>query len=206
MIKFVYFDLGGVTICDFSGTNKWQEMKKIMGVKEDFDKEFDQLYDQYEKNDCPTVHVDTLIPTLSKKFDMHFSPEFSLQKYFVEHFEKNLSLWPIIDKFQQSCKVGLLTNMYPGLFNSIRDHHLLPPTKWDLIIDSTIVLLQKPDPKIYKLAEEKCGFRGDEILFIDDRQKNIDTAKLFGWQTFLYDPANPQESSRELLQFWKTRS
>lgn len=33
MIKFVYFDIGGVVVKDFSGNNKWNEMKKFMGVK-----------------------------------------------------------------------------------------------------------------------------------------------------------------------------
>jgi hypothetical protein len=31
-IKFVYFDLGGVTILDFSGTNEWFKLKQELGI------------------------------------------------------------------------------------------------------------------------------------------------------------------------------
>ena len=32
MISFVYFDVGGVVILDFSGTNKWEMVKKEWGI------------------------------------------------------------------------------------------------------------------------------------------------------------------------------
>lgn len=33
MIKFVYFDVGGVTIKDFSGTDKWEVLEKEIEEK-----------------------------------------------------------------------------------------------------------------------------------------------------------------------------
>lgn len=162
MIKFVYFDVGGVVIKDFSdGTGRWDGMKKVMGVKPEFEKEFDELYDKYELEElCLTREVDSLIPIFSKKFGMKFPKMFSMLNYFINHFEQNTSLWPVIDLVRERYKVGLLTNMYVGMFNMIKKRDLLPPQKFDVIIDSTIVGLQKPDPKIYKLAEERCGFSG----------------------------------------------
>lgn len=32
MISFIYFDVGGVAMLDFSGTNKWELLKKEIGV------------------------------------------------------------------------------------------------------------------------------------------------------------------------------
>ena len=69
MISFVYFDLGGVVIKDFSGTDQWTEMKKVIGVEKSYEKEFDELYDKYELSElCLTRDVDTLIPIFAKKF------------------------------------------------------------------------------------------------------------------------------------------
>ncbi len=44
MIKFVYFDLGGVAELDYSKTNKWEELMHDLGLNpgqyEDFEKFF----------------------------------------------------------------------------------------------------------------------------------------------------------------------
>lgn len=41
MIRFVYFDVGGVVIRDFSGTNRWEEFMKTIGVKTSDYEKFD---------------------------------------------------------------------------------------------------------------------------------------------------------------------
>jgi hypothetical protein len=44
MTKFVYFDVGGVLIKDFSKTNKWEELKKAKNITDPgFDAWFDEL-------------------------------------------------------------------------------------------------------------------------------------------------------------------
>ena len=48
----------------------------------------------------------------------------------------------------------------------------------------------KPDPKIYQIALDRVGAQtAREILFIDDRQDNIDAAAQFGFQTHLFTTA-----------------
>ena len=32
-LSFIYFDVGGVVIQDFSGTNKWSQLKRELGIK-----------------------------------------------------------------------------------------------------------------------------------------------------------------------------
>lgn len=202
MIKFVYFDVGGVAIRDFSGTNKFREMKKVLGVHERYDKDFDKLCKKYEDNGLNlNFPVDDLIPIITEKYGTKLPPDFSLLDYFVDNFEQNKSIWPVVKKVKRNCKVGLLTNMYVGMFEKIVEAKLLPLVKWDVIIDSSKIGMQKPDRKIYKFAQEKSGVENNEILFIDNSQKNIDAAKIFGWQTFLYDPSNHEKSCMELSDF-----
>lgn len=45
----------------------------------------------------------------------------------------------------------------------------------------------KPDARIYEVIEEKTGKRGPDILYIDDRQENIDAGAKRGWQTILQE-------------------
>lgn len=199
MISFAYFDLGGVVIKDFSGTNKWAEMKGVMGVTKDMEEEFDELYDQYElKELCLTRDVDSLMPIFKKKFGLKFPKDFSMLEYFIKHFEQNTSIWPIIKEVQKNRGIGLLTNMYPRMLDAIRKQNLLPPVEWNVIIDSSVERVQKPDQKIFKLAQEKAGVKGEEVLFIDNTEINTDAAATYGWQTFLYDPTDHEVACRKL--------
>ena len=45
----------------------------------------------------------------------------------------------------------------------------------------------KPDPAIYEALEQGTGRAPETLLFADDRQDNIDTARARGWQTHLFD-------------------
>ena len=87
-----------------------------------------------------------------------------------------------------------------GMFKSIKDHGILPKW-WDIIIDSSLVGLQKPEPKIFELAQKLADVRGEEILFVENTQEIL-MPQTFGWQTFLYDPAHPESSSSNLLAFF----
>lgn len=44
----------------------------------------------------------------------------------------------------------------------------------------------KPDRAIYELLQERYSFRPEECVFIDDLQKNLDTADKLHWHTIRY--------------------
>ncbi|MBI3559055.1 HAD family hydrolase [Candidatus Gottesmanbacteria bacterium] len=125
------------------------------------------------------------------------------QNGFVNRFEKNESIWPILEKAKKRFRVGLLTNMYPGMLNLIKNHNLLPQINWNVIVDSSIEKTAKPDPKIFEIAQNKAGVSGKEILFIENSEGHVKAASDFGWQTFWYDSKNYQQSSRNLSIFFR---
>ena len=47
----------------------------------------------------------------------------------------------------------------------------------------------KPDADIYQMVEEDCGVAPSGLLFVDDRQDNIDAAAARGWQVHLFTGA-----------------
>jgi HAD superfamily hydrolase (TIGR01509 family) len=58
----------------------------------------------------------------------------------------------------------------------------------------------KPDAVIYELAEAELGARGDEIVFFDDLEANVDAASSRGWRARLIDHAGrPSEQARAAL-------
>lgn len=198
MIQFIYFDVGGVVIKDFSGTNKWNELKSSIGVRPEQEKEFDEFFDRAEIELCAGKDTEALVPIMGQQFGLRFPPRYSFLADFVDRFERNESIWPFLKAVKEKYKGGLLTNMYPRMLDMIHSANLMPDIQWDVVIDSSIEKMQKPQIEIFQLAEEKCGFRGKEIFFVENTKRNVDAAQNFGWRTFLYGPRNPVESNQSL--------
>jgi FMN phosphatase YigB (HAD superfamily) len=91
--------------------------------------------------------------------------------------------------------------MYPGMFAAIERRNILPQVEWDVIVDSSVELLEKPDHKFFELAEKRAGARHSETLFVDNSPGHIQAASIFGWQTFLYDPSDHEMACHNLAGF-----
>lgn len=202
MIKFVYFDVGGVVIKDFSGTNKWEELKSGMGIKLDQAKAFNEIFDKYEPDVCVGRDVETLVPMLREKLILRLPENYSFLLDFVNRFQKNESIWPILEELKKNRKLGLLTNMYPNMLDAIYKADLMPKVEWDAVIDSSIEKVRKPQVEIFQIAQDRAGVKGEEILFVENGAKHVDAAKKFGWQTFLYDSGNINKSNKDLRELF----
>jgi putative hydrolase of the HAD superfamily len=51
------------------------------------------------------------------------------------------------------------------------------------VVESSVVGLRKPDPKIYKLACERLSVKPAETVFLDDLGPNLVPAKKLGIHT-----------------------
>lgn len=203
MIKFIYFDVGGVVIKDFSASNKWKEWQGDLGVKPENEEKFHQLWMEYRSKICLDYDIEKLIPLMNAKVGLSIPSDYSLLQGFVSKFERNESIWPLIEKVKVNTRIGLLTNMYVHMLDSIIAKGLLPKVTWDTIVDSSIVKMQKPDSALFAFAEKAAQIDGKDILFIDNQEKHVHAAKQYGWQAYLYDSADYTRSSRELGDFFK---
>jgi len=88
-------------------------------------------------------------------------------------------------------EVGLLTNIWGNMLQQSFDCGLIPKFEYKTIIASCEVGAVKPENMIYEIAEEKSGYSGGEILFVDDSPDNIRVAESFGWKGVLMDLGNP---------------
>lgn len=91
-------------------------------------------------------------------------------------------------------KVGLLTNIMPGLLRSLQQAGKVPALPYDVVVDSSEVGSIKPEPAIFQIAEERAGVPPQEILLIDDTQANLKIAESRGWHVQWFDYARPEES------------
>lgn len=202
-ISFVYFDVGGVVIKDFTDTPKWRDMQTYIGITDEQFMQFEQIYNALVSDIARgKIPTDTVVENFLSQTKIPLPNGFSLQEYFLENFERNELIWPIISIVKEKYRIGLLTDMFNGLFDGIKVRGLYPNIKWEVIIDSSVVGFKKPMPEIYEIAANKVNVPPNEILFIDNVQKNLDGAKLAGWQTYRYDSSNYEKSSHDLLDFF----
>lgn len=202
-ISFVYFDVGGVLIQDFSETDRWSKLYSDLGVKpEDYEK-IEKLFAQHVRKLNTVLDADAFLLILKKELNLNIPPGYSLLEDTVKRFLPNKSIWPVVKAVQKKYRTGLLTNMYPKMLEEIKSAKLLPPGKWDVVVDSSIEGVQKPDSVIFEIATKWTGEPHENILFIDNTLKNIKRANSVGWQTFHYDPSDYKKSSADLEKFLK---
>ncbi|MGQ0805721.1 MAG: HAD-IA family hydrolase [Actinomycetota bacterium] len=73
---------------------------------------------------------------------------------------------------------------------------------FDVIVESAIEGVRKPDPRIYELACERLGVRPDESVFLDDLGVNLKAARALGMTTIkVADPAAALSELSEVLGF-----
>lgn len=203
MITFVYFDLGGVVEKDFSESKKWDELMKELKIDIAYKDVFTDFWRDGERENCTTRDIETLLPFMAKRFGSRTPNNYSLLDGFVKRFERNESIWPILEVIHKTARIGLLTNQYREMLSAVWKRNILPPITWDVIIDSTEVGFIKPDKEMFDFAQEKAQAEKEKILLVDNSYINTDAAEKFGWQTFFYDSSNYERSSQELLEFWE---
>lgn len=56
----------------------------------------------------------------------------------------------------------------------------------------------KPEPPLYEVVERTSGFKGADLLYIDDRPENIATGQARGWRVILQE--QPEKTISEMKQ------
>lgn len=197
-ILFVYFDVGGVLLIDYSETDKWSQMKRDLGITDELDKQFDNVWKNHRSRICIDCDVDTIIPEFEEKVGIKIPGDYSMLADFVNRFELNNSIHEIAQKIKEKYKVGLLTNMYPRMLSLIKEKKLIPKIDWDSEVDSSVIGLQKPESGIFERAEQMAEASPSQIFFVDNSLENVEAAQKRGWQALLYDPKDIAGSNAKL--------
>jgi epoxide hydrolase-like predicted phosphatase len=97
-------------------------------------------------------------------------------------------------------KTAALTNNWQDESSEEGARELRP--YFDVFVESSIVGLRKPDPRIYRHACEQLGVRAAEAVFLDDIGRNLKTARQLGMATIkVEDPDQALAELEALLGF-----
>ena len=87
-------------------------------------------------------------------------------------------------------KTALLTNNYAPMESSERSAELAELLGWfDVVVESSVVGVRKPDPAFYSMACEALDVEPSECVFLDDLGVNLKPARAMGMTTIkVVDP------------------
>jgi len=112
----------------------------------------------------------------------HIDPEGVREAIFAQRAEASAAM---VDTVRQLRSAGYRTAL---LTNNAREwepmwRSMIPVDElFDVVVDSSVVGLRKPDPAIYQLTCERLGLPPQDCIFVDDLQCNVDAAADLGME------------------------
>jgi putative hydrolase of the HAD superfamily len=102
---------------------------------------------------------------------------------------------------EQNLRTGALTNNWPRP-EGAESPGIGDGLGFDVVIESAVVGLRKPDPRIYELALSKLGVDAAEAVFLDDLGINLKPAREMGMTTIkVSDPDRALDELGAVLGF-----
>lgn len=178
-IRIVLFDIGGVF---FTWKDRWlfNNIAKKFGLSE-----------MHLANECkkflPSLRRGSISEYMmwqevgrSMRSDRLSSVKGSLiHDFFKKRIDVDDSVLEIVQQLQSNgIHTGILSNTAEVMHSVVEE--LVNMRYFDHLFLSYEIGMEKPDQRIFKYVVEKIPQMKEEILFVDDRQSNVDAAKSFG--------------------------
>jgi HAD superfamily hydrolase (TIGR01509 family) len=120
--------------------------------------------------------------------------DFSWERYYMRNVEATPGTDELLRWVAANYEVGILTNNWLGFTDILIEKHFIPDVNFTAIVESAKIGCSKPETKIYEVAQQLAGVSPNEILLIDDQQAYLYGAQRAGWQTELFNEADPSAS------------
>jgi len=177
MQNVILFDLGGVII-------NWNDDWLYDEITSQLKHPFEKIKSKYNANLCNLFESKI---NESEFWDLVLGSDNIIDdKIISKTFLKKSSINYDFLNFAKSLKttgqlIGILSNLTPETSTCIQKNLL---EDFDYHFYSNSIKLSKPNPEIYQYVCEQIN--SQKILFIDDKQENLDAAKVFGMETLLF--------------------
>lgn len=192
MIKFIYFDMGGVLLnYDFSKTAKAITVKTGLDGKKVIEDLYINHIDQWNDFELGAVSPEDFFAMfhLPMSFD-------DLKKAYNEIFTLKNDTFRLVKALNaKGMRLGVLSNTSQPHWEYVQSTFPELFSQFDVLLGSHELHLAKPDRQIYLAAAQAAGAEPSEILFFDDLYNNILGAKAAGFDAVqFFDAAQAEEA------------
>ncbi len=146
-------------------------------------------------SDLKKLYSDYVVGKISEH-EFHSVVPPHAEKEFLDSLELNHGAKRVLQALREKgYKTGVITNL-PGpwaryLINRIG-------VEFDAVAISGEVGYKKPDARIYWVFLQMAGAEPEEVIFVDDRLENLETAQKIGMKTVFYSWINPDKVISDL--------
>ncbi len=187
-IRFVYFDVGGV-IFDFE--QGIHNLADLLGTNFE---NCERIFKKYDPIICRGKITPQELWNKYKKEIGYKGDDVDFADFWSDQFIPIPQIHEFIKELQKNYAVGLLTNIYPGVFPLMIKKGKIPNIPYTVVIQSCEEGLIKPEEGFLRIAEEKSGVKPNEILLMDDVKSNILAVRKRNWSGVLFDRNKPEEA------------
>lgn len=194
-IKLVLFDLLGVLIED-SFISLFKFISKEKGV--DYisfmeDNRFD--LDELMKGNLTEKEFYT---KLIQKYELHEDLDFLLEKL-KTGFAKIEESFEILEELKEkNVRMAVLSNM-SGDFIEFEKELIQSERFFEKVFFSAQIGCKKPQKEAFEYALNNLNLKPEEIVFVDDKEKNTKVADFLGFKTIVCK--NPESIKKGLIEF-----
>lgn len=191
--QLILFDIGGVLI---EYGNVFKTASQELNIPHNL---LDSTFDKYDAEiTTGLITPQELYLNCLKNNEITADIDYNFMISWIKDYSSIRPTHDLLTKLSAKYKVGLFSNIYKGMVPELIKQDLLPNIYYTYQFISCDMGLQKPDEKAYQHIVNQIKEQESEILFVDDKQENLDVANIFGWQTFLFLRDKPEESVNNL--------
>lgn len=192
-VEFVYFDVNGCLVRFFQ--RAFTKMAEDTGNRPEV---IENLFWHYNDAVCRgEMSLEEFNSLLAERLGVQ---ELDWADYYLNGVEVIKEAQEALLWASERFRVGLLSNIMPGLIDKMLEKGILPKIDYQVIIDSSEVGAIKPEAQIYQIAAEKANARSEDILLIDDSRPNLMAAQHMGWHVLWFDDYRPEESAKSVKE------
>lgn len=190
--KLALFDVGGVLLRFMGGVEALSAKTNLPYAR------CREIWLEFDDSICRGETQPQELWNRIKKESSYTGEDIDFVSFWVNHFKPNHQVHKLIRNVSKNHAVGLLTNIYPGVYQKAVESGNIPNIPYTFVLQSCETGFIKPEKQIYKLAEKMGGEKSSDILLIDDSPRFITPAQELGWKTFSFNNQNPNESVMSL--------
>ena len=183
MIKKIFFDFDGVLTTDKTGAethSKYFSQKIGVNAQELLSK-----VKQYDGEiDAGKISIKDVWESICKEAKIEFNPNWLKEAFISTPIDERMLEYA--RQLKNKYSVGIITDNSTERMNVIMEQNK-GFNIFDTIIISEDVKCTKEGTEIFEITTQRANVNAEECIFIDNKQKNVDTAKKVGFIGVYFD-------------------
>ncbi len=188
----IFFDVGGVIMPERNFKKVYKEFGEAIDLSPGISETLHRKY--LRRLNHGMMSTDEFL----SMFVEYSQSKRNLKKLWVDIAMRHLSLdkgtLKVVDRLSHRQSVVILSNT--NELREIVDKKLGLYGHFDNVLLSNVLKMRKPNKNIFRYALRSAKAKPDEAIFIDDRERNLKTARVLGMRSILYK--NDRQLAKEL--------